>query len=67
MPEKEMTVREAGRKGGQTVREKYGVEFYSRIGKKGGKAVAERKSPEFYAQIGKKGGEAARRPKEGAA
>lgn len=31
-----MTVQEAGRKGGNTVKEKYGPEFYSEIGKKGG-------------------------------
>lgn len=55
---KEMTVREAGRKGGETVKERYGPEFYSKIGKKGGETVAERRGREFYAQIGKKGGEA---------
>ncbi|MBX6771945.1 MAG: Em GEA1 (EM1), partial [Chloroflexi bacterium] len=32
----EMTVREAGKKGGEAVKEKYGPEFYSKIGKKGG-------------------------------
>ncbi len=31
-----MTVQEAGRKGGNTVKEKYGPEFYSKIGHKGG-------------------------------
>jgi general stress protein YciG len=31
-----MTVQEAGRKGGNTVKAKYGPEFYSRIGQKGG-------------------------------
>lgn len=34
-----MTVQEAGRKGGQTVKEKYGPEFYSEIGSKGGQKV----------------------------
>lgn len=34
-----MTVQEAGRKGGQTVKEKYGPEFYSEIGQKGGQKV----------------------------
>ena len=33
----EMTVREAGKKGGKAVKEKHGPEYYSRIGKKGGK------------------------------
>jgi uncharacterized protein len=31
-----MTVSEAGRKGGETVRDKYGPEFYAQIGRKGG-------------------------------
>lgn len=34
-----MTVQEAGRKGGQTVKDKYGPEFYSQIGQKGGSKV----------------------------
>lgn len=34
--EGQMTVEEAGRKGGETVKRKYGPDFYSRIGKKGG-------------------------------
>jgi uncharacterized protein len=32
----QMTVQEAGRKGGNTVKDKYGPEFYSKIGQKGG-------------------------------
>jgi len=36
-----MTVEEAGRKGGETVKRKYGHEFYEEIGKKGGEKVAE--------------------------
>ena len=34
-----MSVSEAGRKGGQTVRDKYGHSFYEEIGKKGGHKV----------------------------
>ena len=34
-----MSVSEAGRKGGQTVRDKYGHAFYEEIGKKGGHKV----------------------------
>jgi general stress protein YciG len=51
MPEKqgEMTVREAGRKGGEiggkkggeTTKRKYGHEFYEEIGHKGGQKVKE--------------------------
>lgn len=53
-----MTVREAGKKGGETVKAKYGPEFYSRIGKKGGDTVYEERGSEFFSEIGKKGGEA---------
>lgn len=35
-----MTVAEAGRKGGNTVKKKYGHEFYEEIGRKGGEKVA---------------------------
>lgn len=35
----QMTVQEAGRKGGETVKEKYGPEFYAQIGQKGGEKV----------------------------
>jgi len=34
-----LTVAEAGRKGGTTVRDRYGHEFYEEIGKKGGRKV----------------------------
>ena len=34
-----MTVREAGQKGGETVKRKYGPEFYEQIGRKGGEAT----------------------------
>lgn len=37
----QMTVQEAGRKGGQTVSRKYGREFFEEIGRKGGQKVAE--------------------------
>ncbi len=57
----EMTVREAGRKGGTATRERHGPEFYETIGKKGGQATRERHGPEFYEMIGKKGGERIRK------
>jgi general stress protein YciG len=53
----EMTVEEAGRKGGRATAETHGKEFYSTIGKKGGEKVAEEKGPEFYSAIGHKGGQ----------
>jgi uncharacterized protein len=51
-----MSVSEAGRKGGQTVRDKYGHSFYEEIGRKGGETVKAERGRSFYEQIGKKGG-----------
>jgi general stress protein YciG len=56
-PEGEMTVREAGRKGGQTVKERHGIEFFREIGRKGGQATARAHGHEFYQEIGRKGGQ----------
>jgi len=44
-------------KGGQSVRAKYGGEFFKKIGKKGGDTVKARYGQEFFEKIGKKGGE----------
>ncbi len=52
-----MSVSEAGRKGGQTVRDKYGHSFYEEIGRKGGETVKAERGRSFYEQIGKKGGD----------
>ena len=41
-----MSTSEAGKKGGETVREKYGPEFYSEIGRKGGRARGEQRRSE---------------------
>jgi general stress protein YciG len=49
--------REAGRKGGETVRERYGADFYQEIGKKGGDTVRRERGSEFFAEIGRKGGQ----------
>jgi len=49
--------REAGRKGGETVKNRYGPSFYQSIGKKGGETVKRERGTEFYAEIGRKGGE----------
>ena len=54
--EGEMSVREAGKKGGDTVRDRYGSGFYETIGRKGGQATRERHGAEFYESIGQKGG-----------
>jgi general stress protein YciG len=52
----EMSVREAGKKGGDTVRNRYGSGFYEEIGRKGGEATRERHGAGFYEAIGQKGG-----------
>lgn len=54
----EMTVREAGRKGGNAVKKKYGPDFFARNAKKGGEAIRKEKGRQFYAEIGSKGGKA---------
>ncbi|HEY3280655.1 MAG TPA: hypothetical protein VGN26_00130 [Armatimonadota bacterium] len=51
-----MTVKEAGRRGGSKVRDKYGSDFFKSIGQKGGKQTAASHGHEFYQTIGKKGG-----------
>ena len=55
-PNGEMSVREAGKKGGDAVRERYGSGFYEQIGRKGGQATRERHGQGFYETIGQKGG-----------
>lgn len=56
----EMTVSEAGRRGGKTTSEKYGPKHFQKIGKIGGKiggnTTKERYGHKFYEEIGKKGG-----------
>jgi general stress protein YciG len=53
-----MTTAEAGRKGGSTVRDKYGEDYYRRIGKKGGTTLKEKRGSEYYREIAQKGGQA---------
>lgn len=51
----DISVQEAGRRGGNVTRSRYGLGFYKKIGVRGGKRTAE-----FYAhmlsEFGKKGG-----------
>lgn len=49
--------REAGRKGGEAVKKKYGPAFYRQIGKKGGETVKQSRGSDFYAEIGRRGGQ----------
>ncbi len=52
-----MTVREAGRRGGETTARTHSREFYEEIGHKGGKAVSSgEKGRQHMADIGRKGG-----------
>lgn len=53
----EMTVEEAGRRGGQTTLEKYGIDHLSSAGRKGGLSQRDKLGPEGYAKIGKLGGQ----------
>ena len=49
-----MSVREAGKRGGDRVKAKYGSEFYEAIGRKGGEATKVKYGPTFYEEIGAK-------------
>ncbi len=61
MPEKgALTVKEAGRKGGQKTKARHGPQHYKRIGKMGGEATRDRMGPGFYEKIGRKGGQKVR-------
>src|SRR5687768_17607386 len=57
----DMTVREAGRLGGDKRKEALGADGYSKLGKKGGQTTKERHGHDFYSEIGRKGGEVVRR------
>lgn len=57
-----LTTVEAGRKGGETTRQRHGPDHYSRIGKLGGEAT-KAKGPGYYAEIGRKGGSVPRKPR----
>lgn len=51
-----MSVRDAGRKGGEKRKQQLGPDGFSQLGRKGGKATAATHGREFYQQIGRKGG-----------
>ena len=51
-----MSMSEAGRKGGSTVRDRYGEDYYRRIGKKGGTTLKEKRGSDYYREIAQKGG-----------
>ncbi|HEX5546997.1 MAG TPA: hypothetical protein VFX24_06260, partial [Ktedonobacterales bacterium] len=51
-------------KGGSTVRERHGSEFYTDIGRKGGESTKRNKGVEHYSRIGRIGGKRAHHRKE---
>ena len=54
----DMSVRQAGRKGGTKTATKHGPEFYREIGRRGGQARKKQLGAGGYADLGRKGGEA---------
>ena len=56
----QMSVGEAGKKGGMKTRETHGHDFYQQIGRKGGETTSKEHGPGFYQQIGRKGGQRVR-------
>lgn len=51
----QLTVAEAGRRGGTTTRERHGVEFYRQIGSKGGEST-KKLYGHLFSEFGKRGG-----------
>jgi general stress protein YciG len=48
--------REAGRKGGETLKSRAGEGHFAEIGKKGGTSLKAQRGSAYYAEIGRKGG-----------
>lgn len=48
---------EKARRGGLTIRDKYGREYYRDLGRKGGLSVRQKHGSEHFARIGRRGGE----------
>jgi general stress protein YciG len=50
--------KEAGRKGGEVVKARYGVQHLRDIGERGGNLLYMDRGPSYFSEIGKKGGDA---------
>jgi general stress protein YciG len=59
----EMTVREAGKLGGEKRAAELGHDGYAALGRKGGATTKARHGNDFYTRIGQKGGDTVRRTK----
>lgn len=59
-----MTVREAGRRGGERVKAKYGADYFEQLGRRGGESTKKKYGPEHFESIGRKGGVAPHRERE---
>lgn len=46
----------AGTRGGNTVKAKYGPEYYEKMGQRGGAKVSKTRGREYFAEIGRRGG-----------
>lgn len=53
---KARTVAEAGKAGGEKVKQTRGPDYYSKIGAMGGKSTQKRYGSDHYSQMGRKGG-----------
>lgn len=51
----EMSVRQAGARGGQATRDRHGIEYFKRIGKRGGETTKSRYG-HLYREFGRRGG-----------
>src|SRR5256886_12124982 len=54
----ELTVRQAGQRGGSSTADKHGSSFYREIGRRGGQAPKGQLGPQGYAKLGRQGGAA---------
>lgn len=59
-----LRAREAGKKGIQTVREKYGTEVFRERGRRGGNVTKDRFGSSYFSELGRRGAEARKRKRK---